>query len=704
MAVGGKLKWTSVVVGTAVGAMAHAADVNVKPAFLGIVQHATYDGVTDDLLTAGLGKSGLQGAAPGYVDSANPTAAELRRAAIYSNYRALIDPTTAGGYGSLYGPNVDNQGNPTLGEGKIAGDEYIAFAGEGGQDNVVLMVQIPADFDRHNPCIVTATSSGSRGVYGAIGTAGDWGLKQKCAVAYTDKGSGIGFHDLQNDRVNLLNGQRASASAAGKNSHFTARLSEQERTAFNAATPNRWAIKQAHSQTNSEKDWGKYTLQAVEFAFYALNEKFGEQAPNRGPRLATFKPANTLVIASSASNGGGAAVLAAEQDRKGLIDGVAVSEPVTEVALPAGVAIRRGGNPVSKAGLGLYDTLTIANLYQPCAVLSAQLAASPLRVLVNATLAANRCSSLKGKGLLSAGTLQEQADEALQKLREAGFESESDLLHASHYGTYALLAPFYANMYGRFSVKDNVCGYSFAPVVATTGALRTLAPNEDAQLFAVANGTPSGGLGVVNNLSGAGPVADAFSVSPSTGVPDYNLDGAICLRNLATGIDITTGAPLTGQARANSARVRAGTSEVLRSARLRGKPAVIVHGRNDALIPVNHNSRAYFAANKAIEPDSKLSYIEITNANHFDAFLGFPGYDSRLIPIHRYHIQAMNMMYAHLKNGDALPPSQVVRTVPRGGAPGAAPAITAANVPPIQAAPAAVNLITFEGNTASIPE
>ncbi|GIZ52538.1 D-(-)-3-hydroxybutyrate oligomer hydrolase [Noviherbaspirillum aridicola] len=709
MAIRGKLKWTTMVVGgvvgTCAGAVANAQEVNVKPAHVGVVQHASYDGVTDDLLTAGLGKTGLQGAAPGYLDPANPTAAELRRAAIYSNYRALIDPSTNGGYGTLYGPNVDNQGNPSLGEGKIAGDEYIAFANDGGKDNVVLMVQIPADFDRHNPCIVTATSSGSRGVYGAIGTAGDWGLKQKCAVAYTDKGSGIGFHDLQNDRVNLINGQRSSASAAGKNSHFTAKLSEQERAAFNAATPNRWAIKQAHSQTNSEKDWGKYTLQAVEFAFYALNEKFGEQAPNRGPRRATFKPSNTIVIASSASNGGGAAVLAAEQDRKGLIDGVAVSEPVTEVALPPGVTVRRGGNQVSKAGLGLYDTLTIANLYQPCAVQSAQLAASPMKVLVNATLAANRCASLKAKGLLSADTLSAQADEALQKLRAAGFESDSDLLHASHYGTYALLAPFYANMYGRFSVKDNVCGYSFAPVVAATGALRTLAANEDAQLFAVANGTPSGGLGLVNNLNPAGPVADAFSVSTSTGVPDYNIDGAICLRNLATGTDIVTGAPLTGEARANSARVREGMNQVLRSANLRGKPAIFVHGRNDALIPVNHNSRAYFAANKAIEGQaSRLSYIEITNANHFDAFLGFPGYDSRLIPIHRYHIQAMNMMYAHLKNGEALPPSQVVRTVPRGGAPGAAPAITAANVPPIQPAPAAENRITFEGGAANIPE
>ena len=45
----------------------------------------------------------------------------------------------------------------------------------------------------------------------------------------------------------------------------------------------------------------------------------------------------------------------------------------------------------------------------------------------------------------------------------------------------------------------------------------------------------------------------------------------------------------------------------------------------------------------------------------------------------------------------ALPPSQVVRTTPRGGSPGAAPAITAANVPNIAATPAAADTITVSG-------
>src|SRR5213075_1399576 len=102
---------------------------NVKPAFIaGAIGRMSYDGVADDLLTAGLGKSGLQGAAPAVADPVNPTAAELRRLAIYNNYRALVDVNANGGYGTLYGPDVDANGNVTTSEGKIAGIEYIAYA------------------------------------------------------------------------------------------------------------------------------------------------------------------------------------------------------------------------------------------------------------------------------------------------------------------------------------------------------------------------------------------------------------------------------------------------------------------------------------------------------------------------------------------------------------------------------------------------
>ena len=102
-----------------------------------------YDGVTDDLLTGGLGATRL-GLGPAPELSDPPTAAELRTLAIYNNYRALVPVDPGGGYGNLFGPNIDAQGNDTGTEGKIAGLECLAYAGRfKGRENVTLMVQVP---------------------------------------------------------------------------------------------------------------------------------------------------------------------------------------------------------------------------------------------------------------------------------------------------------------------------------------------------------------------------------------------------------------------------------------------------------------------------------------------------------------------------------------------------------------------------------
>ena len=95
---------------------------NVKPPYLGQISAQSYDGVSDDLLTAGLGKTGLAAAAPAFANPLASTATELRRNAIHANYRAVLDITEAGGYGTLYGPNVTNAGVVTASEGKIQGN------------------------------------------------------------------------------------------------------------------------------------------------------------------------------------------------------------------------------------------------------------------------------------------------------------------------------------------------------------------------------------------------------------------------------------------------------------------------------------------------------------------------------------------------------------------------------------------------------
>ncbi len=691
-----------------------------KPPFIkGEIITVIYDGITtnDDLLTAGLGKTGIGSATPpGFADPLNPTVAELRRRAIHTNYRALVDSTTGGGYGVLYGPNIDLGGNPTLGEGKIAGEENLAFADNGsGKKNVVLMVQIPASFNPYDPCIVTAPSSGSRGIYGAIGTAGDWGLKRGCAVAYTDKGTGTGAHDLENGKVNLITGEVVIALAAGKKSHFTARVDADDLAAFKVATPNRFAFKHAHSRQNPEKDWDKNVLQSIRFAFFLLNEKFSHTGH-------IITPENTIVIASSVSNGGGASIRAAELDRWGLIDGVAVSEPNVNPRRDdddhddndnddngGSFSIVQGSKPpVINHSRSLLDYTTLVNVFQPCASVALG-AAAPL----NLAPSPNRCTSLRDKDLLTKDTLAEQAAEAQAIINAYGILPEQNIVTPSHWQFFVpqSISVTYANSYGRSSVLRNLCGYSFGattpfvPATNTGGDPVDLAPATLEILFSLLNGIPpNSGVNLINNLSVGGPKEDRVSTSPSTGRQDQNLDGALCLRALATGVDPVTGERLTGQARRQHLRILSGIHQIRASGRLHGKPAVIVTGRNDANLAPNHTSRAYYGLNQLVEgADSELRYYEVLNAHHLDVLNGVPGFNDKFVPLHHYFIQAMNIMYDHLRNGTPLPPSQVVRTVPRGaGTP--VPDIKAANVPSISAAPAAGDLITFDGATLHIPE
>ena len=207
---------------------------------------------------------------------------------------------------------------------------------------------------------------------------------------------------------------------------------------------------------------------------------------------------------------------------------------------------------------------------------------------------------------------------------------------------------------------------------------------------------PSAPLNIIYNGSVGGAVNSVVSISPSTGLADFNIDGALCQRALWTGND------------ASAQAVKTGVAETLRDGNLRGRPAIIVHGRSDGLLPVPFSSRPYFGENRVVEgAASKLVYIEVTNAQHFDTFIdnaALPGYDSRFVPVHYYFVQAMDRVFANLAQGTALPPSQVVHTVSRGGTPGAAPPLTNANVPPIKDAPGDAERITFGNNTVTIPD
>lgn len=659
--------------------------LNTLPSYLGTVSSTTYDGSADDLLTAGLGRTGLAAAAaPAYADPLKPTAAELRRNAIYANYRAVLDISANSGYGTLYGPNVNAAGVAGSGEGKVAGTEYVAYADDGtGKQNVTLLVQVPASFDPVNPCIVSGTSSGSRGIYGAIGSAGEWGLKNNCAVAYADKGSGTGLYTFDDDGVNLQNGLRSTRAAAGKNAVFAAAVTDAERAAYASAYPGRIAFKHAHSQQNPEKDWGKATLQAVEFAYYVLNERYGELASDGKSHKVRLTPKNSIAIASSISNGAGAALLAAEQDTQGWISGVAATEPQIQPRSATGFTVRQGGAAVASQGKPLFDYATYAALYQPCAAGGATGLA--------------RCTSLAAKGLLSGASAADQQANALARLKAYGWTADADGLQGLHAGTNILVAVTYVYAYGKFLPNDKVCGFSFANTDAVSGVPVAFADAIKATSFATQNGIIGS---VVYEDSVGGAKNYTLGVSPSTRVADQSLDAFLCLRSLATGNDAVTGAALSGTLAAHSARVKAGIAEVQATANLKGKPAIIVAGRSDALIPVNHASRAYLGLNASVEGTaSKLRYIEVSNANHFDSFSN--ALPTTIVPLHLYLFRALDAVYANLKNpaGAPLPPSQLVRTTTR--ASNAVP-ITTANLPAIAAAPGA-NAITVSSSMVDVP-
>jgi hydroxybutyrate-dimer hydrolase len=480
------------------------------------------------------------------------------------------------------------------------------------------------------------------------------------------------------------------AAGQRKDLTFNANLLGDDLAPYKAANPNRIALKHAHGKRNAEKDWGAYTLQSVRVALYVLNKQFTAN---------NFSPANTTVIGASISNGGAAVLRAAEQDTDGLLDGVVAAEPQVNLPDNAAVQVRRGGVTVAASARTLYDYTTYAGLFQPCAARAPSVVAGSAFVI--APFAANRCAALAALGLVSGSTVEEQAADALAKMHAYGWEPESDILHDSHSGFEftELVAHTYANGYARASVTERLCGWSVAGIDASFTA--PVVPADTSLRTGWAAGSGLGFLGgafnLLNDNSVGGPALYLLSVSPSTGKTDLNIDGAACLRRLATGAAVG-GVTLSAAEQALASRVRNGMSEIRVTGDLRGKPVVVLHGRADALIPVNHTSRPYAALNASRESASKLRYYEVTEANHFDALVGL--YPRTLVPLHVYTLRALDLMYANLTSGAALPPSQVVRATAR-SAPQAT--LVDANLPVIAASPATGSQINVTGGNIDVP-
>ncbi|MGO3700657.1 MULTISPECIES: 3-hydroxybutyrate oligomer hydrolase family protein [Halomonas] len=602
--------------------------------WLRIVSEKNYDGESDDLVTAGLGISALINEnAPKFLDPLAPTAEELRRSSLFTKGTA--------GFGITYGPNVDASTGSLLNQELIGGSEIIAYADDGsGGENVSLLLQVPEHFDWQTPCILAVPVAGSASLFRDVATIGYWGLQKQCAVTYTDKGLGNGFHDLETDTVTRFDGIHLPANEAGQDSLFTADMTSDQRHRFLSDYPHRIAFKHAHSRQNPDASWGQDVLRSIQFALFQLNQIRPDEANE-------LDAANTMVMVAGNSNGGGAALYAGESDREGLIDGIVAAQPQVQLQPDERVSVVRGERTMTGTGRSLMDYFTYAILYQPCAAVATPDA--PMRQTI--TQAEQRCQSLKERGLLHAETLSAQGYEALENLQMYGWEPESGLLHASHYAIApTATAVKYASSHGRFGVEERLCRYSFASV-DEHGTPRAVPREELAVIFSTApGGAPAGSVDIINDANPGGPMKDSLSSSPSSGRQDYNLDGALCLRELIVGDS------------EDALRVQAGIADVQGSANLGGISTIIVHGRSDARVPVGFTSRPYLALNSLTDPQPNVHLYELTNVEHFGAKL--PGYAENFVPIQPYHIEALEIMYDHLRHGTPLPPSQVIRPVP----------------------------------------
>jgi hydroxybutyrate-dimer hydrolase len=352
------------------------------------------------------------------------------------------------------------------------------------------------------------------------------------------------------------------------------------------------------------------------------------------------------------------------------------------------------------------------NVFQPCASLSAALfgqgpgnlpddPAQPGPARNSASPA--RAAAMQRLGILRGDDLQALADDAQRWLnKRVGLLPEANGLQPLHHflAVPQAICVTYANAYGRFAVTDALAGYSFAAIDAS-GRPVPLPAAAEATLYGLSTGIPpTAGIAILNDRINGGR-------EDRSSTPDQNLDGVLALYRLVTGRDLVSGAPVEGLEALQHRRIRLGIEDVQASGRLRGVPAIIVNGRADAVVAPNHAGRGYLGLNRALEgEDSRLSYCEVVDAHHFDAWNGlFPVLAARYVPLQPYLERALDRMLDHLRTGRPLPPSQVIRSRPRGvdTAGSISPLDAALHLPPLSDAPGS-DAITYADGRLAIPD
>ncbi len=601
-----------------------------------VFKNVYYDGVNDDLLTAGLGLQGLRGAAPELAE--NPSAAALRQASYYHQFRALNDVSAAGGFGSLYGFSATQK--------PITGHEYWSQRAVAPLAFHTVVLQIPDNFMPNKACLVVAPSSGSRNVLGAVSTSGAWALLRGCAVVYTDKGTGTQIA-LDAQQSYQIDGTMVAST----------KLSEGglERTKLNSPSNLHVVQKHAYSQANPEQYWGDFVLDAAVYGLSLLQQEHG------------LNRAQTKVIAASISNGGGAVLRATEIDAEGLIDAVVAGEP--QVNLRHQYDLLKAGKQKSISTKPLLELAMHLSLFEPCAALHDSLNDSPFKmntVLLQPAMQA-RCQALQEQQLLAGDKTTEQSQNALALI--TGIHITNEALQLAQLNTLANLwgsiNHTYSNSYLRKSAADNLC-QSAMSAFSSNGQPRTLSAKEVSGMFAL-----SSGIAPSNGIELAYTNAENTVQSRMPAAPGFGFESQLCFYQLL-----------------NSPALNAAFAKIESQPEKNTVPTLILHGQADGTVAINHASRAYYHKNQSSEAaNAQLRYYELEHVQHFDAFLAYPGFNQQFVPMHPYFEQALDLIYAHLFAEQSLPPSQLIKTKPRGLLKGQVPALSATHIPAIQNSP-----------------
>lgn len=350
------------------------------------------------------------------------------------------------------------------------------------------------------------------------------------------------------------------------------------------------ALPHVHSGDHPEADWGRHVLRSIEFALRVLSEHADGD----------YGPANTRIIAAGLSNGGGAVLRAAEQDADGLLDAVvAVAPNVTPPQTPP-----------------LYDYATAAALYQPCLLADLDgISELPLGNPMLAALGEVRCSSLLAEGLIE----ESDAASARRALIEFGFDEAALSQSAVNVSLdlWRTVAASYASAYLLRGPSEMPCGYAYTAEEATPAQRHAWWPTHSGV---------GGGQGIA--------LADALAEGR-----DKPLPGLLCLRQLWTGDgeDAQALREAVGQIRASAAP----RSDI---------PILVIHGRQDGLVPAAFSSRPY--VKRAQAAGARIAYWEIDGAQHFDVLLAAPSVAGRYVPLLPYGWAALDRLRAVL-DGDA---------------------------------------------------